>query len=177
MINGDVHSTVQQTNIGQKRKKVKSKQEISNLLNDKRSTPENNVASKNRQELSAPEEHVLLTEQDVLECNTQLESGISNIQPVITKTGKLRQRMKWTVKLTELSYKNINQQHRMNTLLQDSNNYEETTQNEHIITVDRSNEEQKHEETRFEVESEIEKETEKTVMIRQEFEKHLIKYY
>ncbi|KAF2893595.1 hypothetical protein ILUMI_12577 [Ignelater luminosus] len=76
--------------------KVKSKQKISNLLNDKRSTSENNVASNNHQELLAPKEHVLLTEQDVLEYNTQLESGISNIQPVTTKTGKLRQRMKWT---------------------------------------------------------------------------------
>ncbi|KAF2890371.1 hypothetical protein ILUMI_15802 [Ignelater luminosus] len=59
----------------------------------------------------------------------------------------------------------------------DSNNYEETTQNEHIITVDRSNEEQNHAKKRFEVEAEVEKETEKAFMIRQEFEKNLIKYY
>ncbi|KAF2900476.1 hypothetical protein ILUMI_05711 [Ignelater luminosus] len=58
-INGDVHFTVQPTNIGQKRQKVKSKQKISNLLNNKRRTSENNVASNNRQELSAPKEHVL----------------------------------------------------------------------------------------------------------------------
>ncbi|KAF2901858.1 hypothetical protein ILUMI_04333 [Ignelater luminosus] len=76
--------------------KVKSKQKILNLLNDKRSSSENNVASNNRQELSAPKKHVLLTEQDVLKYNTQLERGIFNIQPVTTKTGKLRQRVKWT---------------------------------------------------------------------------------
>ncbi|KAF2886553.1 hypothetical protein ILUMI_19620 [Ignelater luminosus] len=57
----------------------------------------------------------------------------------------------------------------------DSNNYEATTQNEDIITVDRSNEEQNHEETRFEVEGEVEKETKTAFMIRQEFEKNLIK--